>query len=96
MAWYWWLLIAVALFGIIGAICSGDSYEEEESTSDAMNRLAALVIIDGLKYERPEVWAKCASEIMGRQIDPPTPEQVARWKAQRAEREARKDTGTTL
>ena len=96
MAWYWWLLIAVAIFGIIGAICSGDSYEEEESTSDTMNRLAALVIIDGLKYDRPEVWARCASEIMGRQIDPPTPEQVAMWKAQRAEREARKDTGTTL
>ena len=86
----------MALFGIIGAICSDDYDEEEGSTSDTMNRLAALVIIDVLKYERPEVWAKCASEIMGRQIDPPTPEQVARWKAQRAERKARKDAGTIL
>ena len=49
MAWYWWLLIAVVLFGIIGAICSDDYDEEEGSTSDTMNRLAALVIIDGLK-----------------------------------------------
>ena len=86
----------MALFGIIGAICSDDYDEEEGSTSDTMNRLAALVIIDGLKSARPEVWAKCASEIMGRQIDPPTPEQVARWKAQRAERKARKDAGTIL
>lgn len=86
----------MAIFGIIGAICSDDYDEEEESTSDTMNRLAALVIIDGLKYERPEVWAKCVSEIMSRQIDPPTHEQIAKWKAQRAEREARKDTDTTL
>lgn len=87
MAWCWWLLIAAAFFGLIGAIGSrNEYYEDEEETSDAMERLAALVIIDDLKYSHPEVWAKCASSIMGRQIDPPTPEQVAKWNEQRKQK----------
>ena len=93
MAWYWWLLIILGGILIMGAILSHDPYEDEDDTSDSMNRLAALVIIDGLKYTHPEVWAKCASDIMGRPIDPPTPEQIARWNAQKAEREAMRDTG---
>lgn len=96
MVWYWWLLIVVAIFGLISAAGhSSEPYNEEDDNAWA-NRLGALIIIDDLKYKHPEAWAKCASEIMGRQIDPPTPEQVARWNLQKAEREARKDTGTTL
>lgn len=87
MAWYWWLLIVAAIFGLIGAINSrNERIEYEEETSDAMNRLAALVIIDDLKYSHPEIWARCASNIMGRQIDPPTPEQVAKWNEQRKQK----------
>lgn len=94
MAWYWWVLIALGILIIIGMInANNELYEEEEETSVAMNRLAAMVIIDDLKYTHPEAWAKCASNIMGRPIDPPTPDQIARWKQQRDEREARKDTG---
>lgn len=87
MAWYWWLLIVAAIFGLIGAINSrNERIEYEEETSDAMNRLAALVIIDDLKYSHPEIWARCASNIMGRQIDTPTPEQVAKWNEQRKQK----------
>ena len=92
MAWYWWTLIILVGAWIVGAILSYDPYEDEDDTSDSVNRLAALVIIDDLKYTHPEVWAKCASDIMGRPIDPPTPEQIAKWKAQKAKREAMKET----
>lgn len=91
MAWYWWLVIVGAVFGIISIVLDhGEPYEEESSGA---GRLAALIIIDGLKYTHPEVWAKCASDIMGRPIDPPTPEQIAQWKLRKAEREAMNDTG---
>ena len=84
MAWYWWLLIVVAILGLISAAGhSNEPYEEDNAWAE---RLGALVIIDDLKYKHPEAWAKCASEIMGRQIDPPTPEQVARWNEQRKQR----------
>lgn len=84
MAWYWWVLIVLGIIILIGAIVGHDDYYEEEESSDWANRLAALIIIDDLKYTRPDVWAKCASGIMGRQIDPPSPEQVAKWNEQRA------------
>lgn len=93
MAWYWWTLIILGIIILLGGIMSYDPYEDEDDTSDSVNRLAALVIIDGLKYTHPEVWAKCASDIMGRPIDPPTPEQIMRWEEQKAKREAMKETG---
>ena len=90
MAWYWWVLIIVAVLGLIGAAGhSGDSYEEDDS-EDWANRLEALIIIDDLKYKHPEVWARCASKIMGREIDTPTPEQVARWNEQLKQRKQQK------
>lgn len=82
MAWYWQILIILGIFIIIGIINASNESYDEEATSNAMNRLTAMVIIDNLKYERPETWAKCASNILGRPVDPPTQEQIARWKMQ--------------
>ena len=93
MAWYWWLVIAGAIFGLIVVVSDHDEQYEE---SDGSSRLAALVIIDGLKYTHPDVWAKCASDIMGRPIDPPTPEQIAKWKQKIEMGATREDTGTIL
>ena len=75
----WLILVFIVLFFIIGISASyNDSIEEH--TSDAMNNLAALALIDDLKYNCPSVWANCASKILGRSVEPPTPEQCLEWK----------------
>lgn len=77
MDWYWCVLIVLGILILIG-VCVGHSDDYDEDY-DELFRASAVPIINDLKYTRPETWAKAASEIMGRHIDPPTPEQIAEW-----------------
>ncbi len=85
MAWYWWILIILGIIILIGMFSGEyDSYEEEEH--DWMYRLQALMIINDLKWRYPEKWAQMASDIVGKPVNPPTPEQIAEYKAKYPEK----------
>lgn len=93
MAWYWWLLIVVTILGLIGAINShNEQIRYEEEAEDSVNRLRAIILLDGLKYTHPDVWAKCVSDIVDRPVDPPTLEQIEKWKMRKWEQEAKRDS----
>lgn len=82
MPWWGWLAIGIILLIAFVGICVGvanktDDHEDE----DYLWRTSALLIIDPIKYTHPVTWAKAASEIMGREIDPPTPEQIVAWES---------------
>ena len=79
--WIGGALLALIIVSAVIGIINGD-YDSVDETDDWEARLMALMIIADLKYTRPEVWAKCASDIMGKRVAPPTPEQIAQWKEQ--------------
>lgn len=82
MPWWGWLAIGLSfLIAYVGISITNACKTDDHEDHDYLWKVSALMIIDDLKYTHPETWATAASEIMGRQIDPPTPEQIAAWKA---------------
>lgn len=78
LAWIGGILLIIIIIGAVGS--SVDRiYEPVEEADDWANRLTALMIINDLKYTQPGLWAKCASDIMGKQVNPPTPEQCEEY-----------------
>lgn len=81
LAWIGGVLLGLMIVGAVVSIVNGD-YDSMDSVDEADDweaRLTALMIINDLKYTRPEVWAKCASDIMGKCVAPPTPEQCEEY-----------------
>lgn len=78
LTWIGGALLGLMIVGAIISIANGD-YDSVDEADDWEARLTALMIINDLKYTRPEVWAKCASNIMGKRVTPPTPEQCEEY-----------------
>ena len=81
MTTFAWIGGIILLIIILSAINESVDriYEPEEDAADWEARLSALMIINDLKYTRPDVWAKGASVIMGKPVNPPTPEQCEEY-----------------
>lgn len=77
LIWIGAILVFIACIGIIKG--PTDIYRPVEEADDWANRLAALMIINDLKYTHPDTWAIAASDIMGKPVNPPTPEQCEEY-----------------
>lgn len=71
------IILILVIAGICGCINAEVSYDDH--SDDWAARVQALMMIHDLKYKNPELWAKCASKIMGRSIEAPTKEDIKRY-----------------
>ena len=74
MSWYWWVILGFVLLIIIVNIREDTINRNEETQGDNewASKAQALLIISNLRYKHLDLWAKAASKIMMRKVNPPT------------------------